>query len=632
MKTPALLILNLALVAVFFLVLKKPGRLSFYFQGRWWLTWLSVAVITLMDELTSVFYAPAEAYRFIGPSAIFFIAFTALFIHYMTTRLVEIAEILEHHGLIGGGVYSFSYLVLGPLVSFVAVASIMVDYILTACISAVSAVLNATSFFPISHHVMIVLVLSTIWVIAGLNILGIKENARVTFSIFMAATLIFMTLIASGILAFDSASLARLKGAAQGASASLRTGSWFKSYEIFIASVAFCILAYSGVESVLQTAGLVRSWREIGKAYIFLAVTVGLVTPIVAALALSAPIDFHKHEGDLIPHYATMLNGIPFGVAVAALASFTLMMAVNTAFVASSELMERVAQRYGFFWLIATNQRQSLYRIHLLNALFFSLIILITAGRQETLADMYALGLIASFCINMGSLLIYRYFMGTKEVIHFYTSRLMTLVMWVIFVSCFIFLAYHKTHGTLLWAMVTSVVLVAGLLVAQKRAPEKKEIGKGDHEMQLILYLAQSAASELFLVFRRSYEAAMEPPQDNVAYITFYSPRAGIPPKLAANHFRLPLLRFSLYHRLVGLLRVVDYELADRKIVVHLGWPMSSWLDRLAIGVMVFNMMRLPRLFPHFQFVMSYTGQGPAGGGPPPERKAGPPQESSPQP
>ena len=55
-------------------------------------------------------------------------------VHYMTTRLVEIAEILEHHGLIGGGVYSISYLVLGPLVSFVAVASIMVDYILTACV------------------------------------------------------------------------------------------------------------------------------------------------------------------------------------------------------------------------------------------------------------------------------------------------------------------------------------------------------------------------------------------------------------------------------------------------------------------------------------------------------------------
>jgi amino acid transporter len=607
MKSALLIAVNLVLVIIFIWLFRKPGRLSYYQNGKWWLTWLSVAVITLMDELTSVFYAPAEAYRFIGSSAIFFIAFTAIFIHYMTTRLVEIGEILEHHGLIGGGVYSFSYLVLGPLVSFVAVASIMVDYILTACISAVSAVLNATSFFQLPHYVIMTIVLVTIWAVAGLNILGIKENARVTFAIFMAACFIFITLIISGIVDFDAASWGRLKEAGHHTAASLKSESWHHSYQLFIASIAFCILAYSGVESVLQTAGLVRSWREIGKAYIFLACTVGIVTPIIAALALSAPIDFHKHEGDLITHYATILNGLPFGVAVAALASFTLIMAVNTAFVASSELIERVAHRYGFHWLIVTNHRQSLYRIHLANAVFFSIIILITSGRQETLADMYALGLIASFCINMGSLIIYRYFMGTKEVIHFYTSRVVTLIMWIIFVSCFIFLAIKKTHGTLLWGAVTGVVLLAGFLVAQKRAPERKEIEKGDPEMEMILYLAESTAPDIHLVFRRSQEPSLEPKEDNVAYITLYSPRAGIPAKLGLNHFRIPLLKLSLYHRLVALLRVVEYEFADRVVTVHLGWPMSSWLDRLAIGVMVFNMMRLPRLFPKLRFIMSYT-------------------------
>jgi amino acid transporter len=607
LKTAILIILNLLIVAVFFFLLRKPGRLSYYQNGRWWLTFLSVAVITLMDELTSVFYATAEAWRFIGSSAIVFIAFTSIFIHYMTTRLVEIAEILEHHGLIGGGVYSFSYLVLGPMISFVAVASIMVDYILTACISAVSAVSNATSFFALHHAQQMGLVFVIIWAIAGLNILGIKENARVTFAIFIAAAFIFLNLIASGVLAVDSATLGRMKDSFHQTSASLRQGGWTTGYQLFIANMAFCILAYSGVESVLQTAGLVRSWREIGKSYIFLACTVGIVTPLVAALALSAPIDFHKHEGDLITYYATMINGLPFGVAVAVLASLTLIMAVNTAFVASSELLERVAHRYGFHWLIVTNRRQSLYRIHLANAVFFSAIILITAGRQETLADMYALGLIASICINMGSLIIYRYFMGTKEVIHFYTSRLVTLIMWVIFVSCFLFLALKKPHGTLLWATVTGMVLLAGFLMAQKRAPEKREIEKGDSEMELILYLAQSAAPDVHFIFRRSREPAQEPPLDNVAYVTFYSPRAGIPPKMAANHFRLPLLKLSLYHRLVALLRVVEYEFGDRQVVVHLGWPLSSWLDRLAIGVMVFNMMRLPRLFPHFRFIMSYT-------------------------
>jgi amino acid transporter len=607
MKSAILIAVNLVLLALFIWLFRKPGRLSYYQNGKWWLTWLSVAVITLMDELTSVFYAPAEAYRFIGSSAIFFIAFTAIFIHYMTTRLVEIGEILEHHGLIGGGVYSFSYLVLGPLVSFVAVASIMVAYVLTACISAVSAIENLNFFFNLPHYPKVILVLGTIWAIGGLNILGIKENARVTFAIFMAAAFIFMTLIVSGILYLDSAAIARLKEAAYQSTASLKGDSWLHGYRLFIANIAFCILAYSGVESVLQTAGLVRSWREIGKAYIFLACTVGLMIPILAALVLSAPINFAAHEGDLLIYYASMVNGSLFGVAVVIIACLALPLAINTAYVASSELIERVAHRYGFHWITVPNRRQSLYRIHLTNAVFFSIIILVTSGRQETLAEMYALGLIASFCINMGSLIIYRYFMGTKEVIHFNTSRLVTLVMWVIFVSCFVFLAVMKIHGTLLWAVVTGVVLLAGFLVAQKRAPERREIEKGDTEMEMILYLAESTTPDIHLVFKRSQEPSNEPKADNVAYITLYSPRAGIPAKLGINHFRIPLLKLSLYHRLVALLRVVEYEFADRQATVHLGWPMSSWLDRLAIGVMVFNMMRLPRLFPHFRFIMSYT-------------------------
>jgi hypothetical protein len=63
---------------------------------------------------------------------------------------------------------------------------------------------------------------------------------------------------------------------------------------------------------------------------------------------------------------------------------------------------------------------------------------------------------------------------------------------------------------------------------------------------------------------------------------------------------------------MVALLRVMQYEFSDRKIVVHYGWPMSSWTDRLAIGVMVFNLMKLPRLFPKFTFDIRYAGRATA--------------------
>ncbi len=608
MKIPILIVLNLCLVVLFYIMLRKRDLLSFSQQGRIWLTFFAVGIITLMDEFTSIFYVPAESYRFIGLSALVFIPLTSILIRILTTRFTEIAEILEHHGLIGGGVYSFSYLVLGPMVSFVAVSSIMVDYILTACISAVSAVSNATSFYPLSGPMMMLAILGTIWAVAGLNILGIRENARFTYIIFIAAAFIILNLIVSGFLHVDAWSLGQMHQAVSKSIQHVSTGSWYGNYGAFISSIAFCILAFSGVESVIQTAGLCRSWRDIRKAYLFLALTVGLVTPLVTILVLSAPIEFKAHEGDLVTYFATMINGVPFGIAVAALASITLMMAINTAFVASSELMERVAHRYGFHWFIVTNRRQSLYRIHLASAVFFSVIIFLTMGSQEELANMYALGLVASFCINMGSLILYRYFMGTAEGMTYYTSRLGTLILWIILVSCFVFLAIDKLHATMLWAGATGVMLILGFLVARKRAPELKQIGQADTEMEMILYLAESDNPTVHLYFRRSEEREDQAPKANEVYITFYSPRVGgAPPKTVSNHFRFPLTKISLYHRIVSLLKVVEYELSDRYVVVHLGWPLSSWLDRLAIGVMILNLMRLPRVFPNFEFVMQYS-------------------------
>ena len=464
MKPVVLTILNLGLVLFFIYLFRRKNLLSFHQDGRIWLTYLAVGIITLMDEFTSVFYAPAESYRFIGLSAIIFIAITSLLVRFISTRLTEIAEILEHHQLIGGGVYSFSYLVLGPLVSFVAVSSIMVDYILTACISAVSAVSNATSFFPLSQPTMIVAVLVIIWGVAGLNILGIRENARFTFLIFVAAAFIMLNLIVSGLLHLDAQALGQMHKARSRFHPTCDHRLHFRGLRPALSPVSpFVSWPTPGWNPLSKPRDLCGVGRRSAKPTVFLALTVGLVTPLVAALVLSAHIDFKAHEGDLITHYATLLNGVPFGVAVAALASFTLIMAVNTAFVASSELLERVAHRYGFHWFIAINRRHSLYRIHLASAVFFSIIIVLTMGSQEELANMYALGLVASFCINMGSLIIYRYFKGTAEGMTYYTSRLGTLILWIILVSCFVFLAIDKTHATMLWAAVTGVVLLAGI-------------------------------------------------------------------------------------------------------------------------------------------------------------------------
>lgn len=609
MKELILLGLNVCLLILFVKLLRVKNLLSYLSGGRWWLTWLSIAVITFMDEFTSIFYAPSEAHRFIGNKAIFFLIFTAIFIHYSTTRMVEIAEILEKNGIKGGGVYSFSYLVLGPLVSFIAVASILVDYILTACISSVSAVANGTTFISISPFVTTALPYAIIWSIAGLNIIGIKENARFTFFVFILAIFIVLNLITLGFFHATPENLEVIKGSFNNVYGDLAGDNLFHAIYAVTVGVGSCILAYSGIESVVQTAGLVKGWRDIGKAYIFLALTVGIITPIVSALVLSSTIDFHAHQGDLITHYANIVGNPAFSLAVGSLASIALMMAVNTAFVASSELLERVAHRYGFKWLIETNSRGSLYRIHLLSAVFNSMILVITTGAQGILAEMYAIGLLASFCINMGSLIIYRFFKGTQEIGDYSTSRTGTLIIWLLFASCFFYLAFHKPYGTGLWAIAVVLILIAGTQIARKRAPEIKELEKTDFPLELIAMIAERGESTIHIYFKRPGETKEKLRMD-VFFVTFFSPRQGIPPKVSENHFRFPIFKAqSVYQSILAILYMLRADIPEKRFVIHFGWALSSWLDRLAVGLFTFNIMRLPRLFPEFDFVIEHRAR-----------------------
>lgn len=608
MKLTVLILLNVVVVGVFVLLFRKKNLLTSFSGGKWWLTWLSIAVITLMDELTSIFYAPSEAHRFIGSYAIAFIAITSLFMRFLSSRMVEIAEILEHHNIRGGGVYSFSYFVLGPTLSFIAVASIIVDYILTACISTVSAVENGLTFISLTHGSKLVIQFAIVWGIAGLNILGIKENARFTFGIFFVVTLVLLSLLGSALYEANPSSWRMIGQSFQYSGAHVGDLGFLKGFGFVIISISGCILAYSGIESVVQTAGLVKSWKDIGKAYIFLALTTGLFTPLVSALVLSSGLNPAEHETDLITQFAVHLNGIPFGVIVGVIASIALIMAVNTAYVASSELMERVAHRYNFHWIIKTNRRQSLYRIHILSAIFFSTIILITEGSQKILAEMYALGLVASFTINMGSLLYYRYFTGTKEIREWNTSRFGTVILFVILVSCFIYLSITKPYGVTLWLIVTTLFLYIGFRVARKRAPEKVVIEQTDTPLQMVFALAESPSDRLDVYFKRPTETVSSV-ESGVAYVSFYHPRSGIPPRLATNHYRFANPNQSLFDGITGILYVLKYELPHKQVTVHFGWPQSSWIDRLAIGVMVFSIMKLPKVFPEFTFVIEYFGR-----------------------
>lgn len=607
METALFVVVNVVLAFLFIRLMVKKDFLTYLHGGRWWLTWLAVGIITLMDELTSIYYAPFEAFRFIGLKAIFYIALTSILIRFLSTRMVEISEILEANNIKGGGVYSFAYLVLGPNVSFVAIASIIVAYVLTAAISTVSAVENGTSFLQMSELVKFLLKFGVVWFITWLNIVGIKENAKFTFIIFVFASFVLANLLIGGITHIDTNVVSRMHQSLGEFTADFTGGSILFTYQNLIVGIGSCILAYSGIESVLQTASLTRSWKEIRKAYLFLAVTVGIFTPLITLFALSGNVDLAKHESDLIPAFAASVNGPIFSMLVGLLASVTLIMAVNTAMVASAELIEKVAERYNYHWLITTNKKQSLYRIHIVNAVFYSIILIITNGSQAILAEMYAVGLVASFCINTGSLLKYRYSRGTKE-ITYHTSRIGTLILFIVLLSTFFYIIVHRPFGTLLWFVITVLFLIAGIRIAKARAPEIQVRRATKTPMDVVFALMEVESQDMHIYFRRPSEHEILEDNRNSVYVSFYSPRFETPQSLGQNHYWISIQRkMNLFDMIYALLKTLEYEsIPDKTLHVHFGWPLSSWLDRMSIGVMIYNIIHLPKKFPGFTFHIDY--------------------------
>src|SRR5947199_4239806 len=97
-----------------------------------------------------------------------------------------------------------------------------------------------------------VLIFAAIWAVAGLNILGIRENARVTFVIFIVAAIVLLNLIALGVLHIDSQSPHIIYES--GASVVRHASHHGLPHPIatLTTGVAHCLLAYSVIASDIQ--------------------------------------------------------------------------------------------------------------------------------------------------------------------------------------------------------------------------------------------------------------------------------------------------------------------------------------------------------------------------------------------
>ncbi len=595
-------------IMVYFLT-KKREYLYYTKKGKLWLGFAGVAVITMMDELTSIFYAPGEAYRFIGYKSITYLALTSLLIFLYSLTMTEIAEILEKNKIKGGGVYSFSYFIFGTTASFIAAGSIIVDYVNTAVMSSISAVENLNFFFHWPLVFKLGLELIIIWAIAILNLLGARENAKVTYMLFVVTAYILTVLAFLGFTELDKNQILKITDSYKTTMAQdFLNGNPIKMIELMSIGFGSTILAYSGIESVLQTHKLVENWKTIYKAYIMLGLTVGIFTPLIGTLALARVEDPLKHVDDLITYYAQLVGSNIMAILVVILASLTLAFAVNTALVGATELISTMADHHKAFWVSKLNRYNAHYRIIIFMSLFFSFIVLLTQGNQDIVADMYAIGLISTFIINTGSIVLYKFIKGNAQTKEYRTGVIRNMILFVVFLSTFIYIVINKPYGTAMWVSVVAFFIIFGTIITRiKTTEEEEKIAQIDKYADVIDYIGNLDKSSIHIYFRRPSENVYEI-GGNMIYITFFFVRNKRPPKkLFKSHFILPVNSFwGIGYSTKKLLEAIEENYPNLPLNVHFGWPLSSWIERMFIGVMVYNILQLPKQFSNWNFFIEY--------------------------
>lgn len=172
---------------------------------------------------------------------------------------------------------------------------------------------------------------------------------------------------------------------------------------------------------------------------------------------------------------------------IAAAAFVALTFAVNTAMVAGTELVSTMAERFGIKKIATKNRHGNEYRIVIFLALFFSSVIVATGGSQAMVADMYAIGLVATFIINLSGLIVFRFTQGFSHIKEYKSSFFFkNVILLVIFSAVFLYLVSHKQNGAIFWALASMGMLFLGLVLKDFMRKRGGEVSKFDTRFSVV--------------------------------------------------------------------------------------------------------------------------------------------------
>ncbi len=371
-------------------------------QGKRLGAFLCWAVV-FADIGTSVYYTPGILFGQVGVHAALFVSMTLAVFLLLTLKYAEVAARYPE----GGGVVTVATHAIHPFAGLLGGMLILVDYFLTAAISALSGVFYLSVVVkPLAQiPVALPVTLLVLAALALLNVLGVKVSAT--------ASAVFATIAALSQLAVVFFVVARVGPAHVLATVPRMLAGPHLTPLTVLTGYAGAFLAFSGLESIAQLSPAMRDPRlRVSRVAMgAVVVTIALTSPLLTLWSTTL-LDAGKSDPN---QFISLLGGYAAGraleIEVAVSGALLLIFASNTAIIGCYHVVLALAR---LSFLPQVVERRNTWRDTphwaILAAVAVPLAVLVAVrGNVGTLGDLYAFGLLGAFCVTCLGLDIVRW-------------------------------------------------------------------------------------------------------------------------------------------------------------------------------------------------------------------------------
>ena len=365
--------------------------------------------VVFADVGTSVYYAPGILFQQVGSHAALFVDLTFLVFVLLCIKYSEVAIRYPE----GGGVVTVATRAIGPIAGLLGGLCILVDYFLTAALSATSGVIYLSLVFGALKPLILVGSVAALVALGAINLIGVRTSATITAGFAVLALIGQLAVVLAVVINLGPDHLwkdfPRVLAGPHLTPVAIVTG------------YAAAFLAFSGLESISQLSpAMTEPRKRVARlAMLFVVLSVLITSPLLTlwSTTLLSP-GFDPNQG------VSLLAGLAVGRwlqgAVAISAALLLIFACNTALIGCYHVLIALSRmRFLPKMLLATNRWRKTPHWSILLATFVPVVVVIVSGASTgLLGDLYAFGLLAAFSITCLSLDIVRWHQRKDRHLH----------------------------------------------------------------------------------------------------------------------------------------------------------------------------------------------------------------------